>query len=75
MTPIKTYRRKLPFFVKARFVDDPQEVIYDGQGNIILAQEGDAIIHLETDKFKLDRGLFDQLYEEIESESNGNKQK
>lgn len=62
----KLYRRNLPFLIKARPLVEG-EVVYDGQGKVIRYQPGDMLIELDTDRYKLDRVLFDQLYTEIDN--------
>lgn len=70
MTTLRTYRRKLPFYVRARPLREG-EIAYDGEGKLIHFQPGDMLIELETDRYKLDRMLFNELYEEIPDASNG----
>jgi hypothetical protein len=67
---LKTYVRKLPFYVKARQLW-LGEVIYDAQGKVIPYQPGDWLIELETDRYTMGQELFTQLYREVEASANG----
>lgn len=60
---LKTYVRKLPFYVRARPLAE-NEVVYDSAGIVLRFNPGDMLIELETDRYTLDRALFDQLYKE-----------
>lgn len=65
MSELRTYVRRLPFYVKARPLAEG-EIVYDSNGQVIRFQSGDMLIELETDRYKMDRTLFDQLYMESE---------
>ena len=71
MSGLKTYRRKQPLYVKARDFE-PGEVVYDANGEVIRYDiDRDLLVVLETDKFRFDKELFGQLYEETSQNANG----
>lgn len=67
---LKTYVRKMPFYVKARRLAS-DEIVYDGQGQVIRFEPGDYLIELETDRYKMSAELFNQLYTEVKYDANG----
>jgi hypothetical protein len=64
MSNFKLYRRASPLTLRARPLE-AGDVVYDAQGQVLLYQPGDMLIELETDRFALDRKLFDDLYIEV----------
>lgn len=70
MSSLKVYVRKMPFYVKARRLAS-DEVVYDGQGQVIRFEPGDYLIELETDRYKMSADLFEQLYTEVKHDANG----
>ncbi len=70
MSEFKIYTRRVPFMVRARPLGE-SETVYDANGQPLRYWPGDMLIELETDRYTLDRALFDQLYMEAPIHANG----
>jgi hypothetical protein len=64
MNNFKLYRRASPITLRARPLEIG-DVVYDARGLVLAYQPGDMLVELETDRFVLDRTLFDDLYIEV----------
>jgi hypothetical protein len=64
MSSFKRYQRRTLFTLRARPLE-VGDVVYDASGQVLEYQPGDMLIELETDRFTLDRTLFDDLYIEV----------
>lgn len=64
MSSFKRYLRRLPITLRARPLE-AGDIVYDANGRVLEYQPGDMLIEMETDRFTLDRALFDDLYQEV----------